>query len=163
MAHTLEKMKGRSSKGRGFSMLIHDYFQSCQYAVLSSRAVKLLIDMYCQFRGANNGDLCATMSIMRKAGWTSCDQLRKALMELLEKGWIIVTRQGGRRRPTLYGVTFLPIDECGGKLDVKPTREALHLWKRPDLRHPPKINTTAIRVLRPTEHTAPPGGSKLAA
>lgn len=123
-------MKGRSSKTRGFSMLIHAYFQSNEYAELSARAVKALVDLYCQYRGGNNGDLCAAWSIMSKCGWTSRSQLEKALDELLAKGWISVTRQGGRRVPTLYAVSFLGIDACGGKLDVSPCPMPTHLWRR---------------------------------
>lgn len=39
MAHTREKMKGRSSKVSGFVMFIYAYFQSEEYAELSPRAV----------------------------------------------------------------------------------------------------------------------------
>lgn len=148
-----KSMKGRRTT-RGFSMLIHDYFRSPQYAALSARAVKALIDLYTQFRGNNNGDLCATWSIMRTLGWTSKDQLGKAIAELEECGWIIRTRQGpasralnGRKPPTLYAVTFLGIDHCGGKLDVQPNPAPSHLWKT---MCPP----------RPTGHVDPPHGAK---
>ena len=130
MARKLSVMKGRSEKILGFSMLIHNYFQSEEYAQLSPRAVKLLIDMYCLYRGKNNGDLCATYSVMKKVGWTSNDQLYKATIELLARGWIILARQGGRRVPHLYALTFLSIDQTN-KLDrhVKPSPTRLHLWK----------------------------------
>lgn len=112
-------------------MLIHDYFTSREYADLSPRAVKALVDLYTQFRGANNGDLCAAWTVMSKRGWTSKDQLAKALRELLDGGWITVSRQGGRRIATLYAVTWLPIDRCGGKLDVRADPKPLHSWRRP--------------------------------
>jgi hypothetical protein len=110
-------------------MLIHAYFSSPEYAALSPRAVKALIDLLTQYRGANNGDLCAAWSIMRKRGWSSKDQLVKAIRELLESGWIIVTRPGGRRITTLYALTFFPIDDCNGKHDVKPMVAPLHYWR----------------------------------
>jgi len=149
MARTRERMKGRRST-RGFSMLIHDYFTSPEYAQLSARAVKALIDLYTQFRGANNGDLCAAWKVMARLGWTSKDQLHKALAELLEGGWIIVTRQGGRRIPTLYAVTWLGIDPCGGKLEVSPNPAPLQLWKR---------RSTALSLPRPAGQCAPPHGA----
>ena len=127
---TQENMRGRTTKVVGFSMLIHAYFQSREYAELSPRAVKLLVALYCQYRGSNNGDLCGAWSIMSKRGWTSRSQLEKALDELLAKGWISMTRQGGKRVPTLYAVSFQPIDHCGGKLDVAPCATPSHLWKR---------------------------------
>lgn len=130
MARTRENMRGRTSKTAGFSMLIHAYFQSSEYAELSPRAVKLLIDLYCQYRGKNNGDLCATYSMMKKVGWSSNDQLQKALAELLATGWIIVARRGGRRIPHLYALTFIGIDNTG-KLDshVRASPAQLSLWR----------------------------------
>lgn len=130
MALTLEKSKGRSSKVIGFSMLIHAYFQSAEYAELSPRAVKLLIDIYSQFRGENNGDLCATLSVMKKVGWKSNDQLQKALAELLATGWITMTRRGGRQKASLYALTTLGIDKSP-KLDchIRPSPTPLHRWK----------------------------------
>jgi hypothetical protein len=139
---------------RGFSMLIHDYFTSPEYAELSSRAVKLLIDIYTQFRGSNNGDLTAAWSVMAKRGWTSKDQLGKALRELLERGWVIVTRQGGfkggKHLPRLYAVTWLGIDHCDGKLDVRPHPAPSHAWKRRD---------EIILLPRHTGQPDPPHGS----
>lgn len=149
MARTHDKAKGRRSK-RSFSMLVHDYFTSPEYAMLSPRAVKALIDLYTQFRGANNGDMCAAWKLMRPLGWTSRDQLQKALAELLERGWISITRQGGRRIATLYAVTFLGIDRCDGKLDVTPNATPQHLWRRP---------ATVIPLSRTAGQSVPHGGS----
>lgn len=94
----------------------HEDFKS-----LSKRAIKLLIDLLTQYNGCNNGDLCAAMKIMKKRGWTSNDQRNKALKELLDKGIIVLSRQGGRKKASLYAVAWKPIDECRGKLDISPT------------------------------------------
>jgi len=40
------------------------------------------------------------------------------MQELLNADLVILTRQGGRNRCNLYGVTWEPIDECGNKLDI---------------------------------------------
>lgn len=140
----------RAKTSRGFSMLIHEYFTSREYAELSSRAVKALIDLYTQFKGNNNGDLCFAWKIMAGRGWTSKDQLAKAVAELLERGWIDVTRQGGRRVPTLYAVTWLGIDQCAGKLDVRPNPVPSMSWRR---------SAAVISLPRPTGQSAPPHGS----
>ena len=154
MAHTRERMKGRRERGT-FSMLVHNYFTSPQYAQLSPRALKVLIDLLTQYRGQNNGDLVATWPIMKKLGWTSYDQLYKGIAELKERGWIEISRQGDNRRPTLYALTFLPINECGGKLDIPVTKTASHLWK---------YGTAKEKTaLRSAEHSAPLGGLKLRA
>jgi hypothetical protein len=62
---------------------------------------------------------------MKKRNWNSRDQLNKAKKELLNKHWIIETRQGGLNMgPTLYAITWQPIHECNGKLDIEPTLRA---------------------------------------
>lgn len=136
-------------------MLIHDYFTSQEYAALSPRAVKALVDVYCQFKGGNNGDLVASWSVMSKRGWTSKDQLGKAIAELLEHGWLEITRQGGfkggKHLPRLLAVTWLGIDYCGGKLDCKPNPVPSMAWRRPA---PP-----VTLLPRPTGQPAPPHGS----
>ena len=105
-------------------VLDHEVFKT-----LSKRATKLVIDIAAQYRGHNNGDLCAPLSLMRKRGWNSSDQLEKAKNELIEKDVILVARQGGRNKANLYALTWFPIDECKGKLDVSPTTTAPVNWK----------------------------------
>ena len=119
---------GRKESG-SFVMLPHTVLEHENYARRSHRAIRLLIDLYGQYRGNNNGDLCLAWTIMTKKGWKSKDQLHKAKKELLDSGWIIVTRQGGRNKCSLYAVTFKSIDYCNGKLDVKETHAALGDWK----------------------------------
>lgn len=158
MARDRAKITGRGDGSQSFSKLIHAYFQSPEYAALSPRAVKLLMDLYVQFRGTNNGNFCATWKFMQAVGWKSKDTLSKALKELLETGWLVVTRRGGRKIPTLYAVTFIPIDACGGRLDLRPTLTPLHSWKREggSLRTAPVIS-----LPRPTGQSAPPHGSEI--
>ena len=105
-------------------VLDHEIFKT-----LSKRATKLVIDIAAQYRGSNNGDLCATLSLMRKRGWNSSDQLEKAKKELIEKDVILVARQGGRNKANLYALTRFPIDECKGKLDVASTKTAPVNWR----------------------------------
>lgn len=103
----------------------HDDFKS-----LSSRAVKLLIDLLSQYHGYNNGDLCAAMTLMKKRSWKSNDQRNKALKELLDKELIVLTRQGGRKKASLYAVTWFPIDDCKGKLDIRATTKPWRSFKK---------------------------------
>lgn len=101
-----------------------------EFAKLSPYAVKLLLDLLAQFNGANNGDLCAAWTLMRPRCWRSKATLAKAIKELCETDWLLVTRQGGRHRPTLYGVTFYAIDVCNGKLDVSATGTPPGTWRK---------------------------------
>lgn len=129
MARTRENMQGRRAGG-SFSALPHAILDSPEYAELSPSAVKLLVDIFSQFRGKNNGDLCATWKFMRQRGWRSKETLFRALGELRSGNWLILTRQGSIHRASLFAVTWLPIDECKGKLDVSSTRVALNTWRK---------------------------------
>ena len=122
--------KGRKGN-HTFLRLIHPMLDHPNFHSLSPRAVKLLIDIAAQYRGNNNGDLCATYSVMKERGWTSNDQIQKGLRELLATGWLMLTRQGRRPKiPNLYAISWEPINECGGKLEVTPTKTAPNTWKR---------------------------------
>lgn len=128
MARTWLKTKGRRESG-SFVALPHAVIGSDEWAALSAQAVKLLLDLYSQYKGKNNGDLTLAWSIMKPRGWKSKETLYRARDELMEAGWIICARQGGRHIPSLYAVTWQAIDECGGKLDIDETRTAPGTWK----------------------------------
>jgi hypothetical protein len=140
--------KGRGGmEGKSFSMLVHAYWQSPQYAKLPPGAVKLLVDLVCQFRGSNNGDLTTAWSVMRLRGWRSKAMLHKARKELEARGWILRTRQGSINAPTLYALTFAGIDDCRdsyGKLKfdpgVRPDPKPLHLWQLPTFDKPAEVS-----------------------
>ena len=125
-----EKFKARAQTGWFFRLPI-EVLDSPGYCGLSFKARALLLDLGAQFRGHNNGDLAAPWSWMRLRGWKSKDTMRRALLELLAAGFIEQTRQGGLHCATLYAVTWLAIDECGGKLDVKPCPVPSNLWRNP--------------------------------
>ena len=135
-----KKAAARRESG-GFVPLPHVVLRSESFAGLSSHASKLVFDLFAQFNGSNNGDLCAAWSCMRKRGWKSQDTLDKAKKELLGKEFIIVSRQGGRHKATLYAFTFFAIDECKGKLDIASTHTPTSQWRRHEpSKAPPKIN-----------------------
>ena len=114
----------------GFVPLPFVVIRSHSFARLSAHAVKLLNDLLAQYKGDNNGNLCAAWTLMQPRGWKSKDTLNKALKELLAGEWLEVTRQGGRHKATLYGLTFYAIDDCKGKLDVQPTGSPRGTWKK---------------------------------
>jgi len=120
MAKTRAKAKGRKDLWL-FVMLRHDLIDHPDYLALSHPAKTLLVDVLRHYNGSNNGDFAITLSVMSKRGWTSKDTLVRATKELIEADLLMLTRQGGRHRCNLYAVTFWPIDECSGKLDVPST------------------------------------------
>lgn len=87
--------------------------------------MKVLIFIGAQYNGRNNGDLQCSRSVMTSVGFTSDDMCNKGIKELIEREWLVKTKQGGRGiGPNLYTITWQPIHECGGKHDLKPTTKA---------------------------------------
>lgn len=134
MPRTRIKAKSRRESG-GFVPLPFHVLENKNFILLSAKATKLLIDICSQirFKGSegikNNGDLCATFSVMKERGWASHESLEFALKELLYYGFIKITRYGGRRKCHLYAVTWWAIDECNGKLDIPQTNVPSSEWK----------------------------------
>jgi hypothetical protein len=123
-----QRQKGRNPSD-SFLGLPHRMIHHENFRTLSTRATKLLIDIAAQYRGSNNGDLCAPFRLMKQRGWRSSDQLYKARDELLDRELIVVSRQGGRNRCTLYALTWLSVDDCDGKLDINASGVPSHNWK----------------------------------
>jgi hypothetical protein len=121
-----EKWEGTRAPG-GFIPLPKIVLGCEQFASLSAHAVKLLLDLLLQYRGNNNGDLCATWTMMKKRGWRSKDTLDKARRELLSGRWIALTRQGGLHAPSLYGVTFFSLNEAP-KLELNSREFPFGAW-----------------------------------
>jgi hypothetical protein len=145
MARSRIKAKGRSDFG-SYAAMPHAILHSEEWAALSAFEVKLLMDVYGQFNGSNNGALSAAWTLMKRRGWHSQDTLNRALRGLLKAEFLLKTRQGGRHKASLFAVTWRSIDECAGRLDVTSTRTPPGTWKN-------KI------LLREAEHIATGGVS----
>ena len=139
MSRKRHKDHAKKRETGGFVALPHAVLRSRDFASLSPFALKALMDLLSQYRGDNNGDMCAAWKVMAERGWRSRDSLGKALRQLREKSFIVVTRQGiagsiaraKQRVPTLYAVTFYEIDWCGGKLEMQtPTRAHMGAWRQ---------------------------------
>jgi hypothetical protein len=130
----------------GFLKLTRNITRSAEWHALSGNATKLLIDLAEQFIGWNNGDMSCEWSKMATHGWKSKGTLQDAKRELLDAGWIICTRQGGKNRCSLYAVTWLPIDECDGKLDYPSERVASNAWRKTKSVVAIRTNEVAIRT-----------------
>lgn len=135
MADKRQRFTGRRTSHNFFMKPHHIFKADCKNnipspaSVLTHKAANMLDNLMAQLNGSNNGDLSAAPKIMRLYGWTSQGSVHDALTELLALGFIEQTRQGGRNKCSLYAVTWYSIDECGGKLDVKPTKAPSNLWK----------------------------------
>lgn len=127
----------RRREGGAFVPLPVRVLNSPNFIKLSPTAVKVLMALLGQLRfkdggPVNNGDLCATWSMMRRPGIGSTDTLNIAKKELIHYGFIKLTRQGEimrKDRPSLYAITWWAISDCDGKLDVAPTNAPTGEWK----------------------------------
>lgn len=123
----LRRQKGRTSGG--FIILPHYILRSEEFGRLTPKAVKLLIELAGLYNGTNNGDLSAAYSVLKTRGWRSAGTLAQAIRELREARFVLTTRHGGKHRCSLYAVTWWPVDECKGKLEVAAERVASNAWK----------------------------------
>jgi len=129
MARSRLKTKGRRDY-KPFKSMPTECMKSEKYIQLSPYAKVLLWEFCYQYNGYNNGDLCAAYdSVLKKRGFRSKGTVARALKELRKADWIIVSRQGGINRCSLYALTFNAVDECQGKLDINSTIAPSHGWK----------------------------------
>lgn len=122
-----------TGKGKAptFLGIPHYILDSAEWAALSGNAVKLLLDLACQYRGGNNGNFEATWERLSARGWASKATVQKTLESLEVDGWIFKTRQGGRdRRCSLYAVTWWSIDADGDRHGWSNERVARNNWRK---------------------------------
>lgn len=118
------KFKG-SKYNEPFVGIVRSVFESPAFTALSPHACKLLLELAGQYRGDNNGDLTVAWSVVSKRGWKSRTTLWRAKSELIEAGFIYVTRKG--RMPStceLLALTWFPLD-----VSKKFDHEALAAFK----------------------------------
>lgn len=109
----LEPCQGR------YTALPHELLDSVAFMGAGHPARSLLFDLLRQHNGRNNGHIQMAAPWMKKRGWTSNDVLHRAKLELIERGLIIQTRQGGLNAgANLYAVTWLEISNFVG-LDIQ--------------------------------------------
>lgn len=134
--------KDKSDKG-AFLRLPLSVLQSRAYRDAGPHARMLLIDLAMQYRGDNNGDLCAAWKVMQPRGWRSEETLQKAKRDLLDLGLIVETRKGARpNKASLYAVTWCALDDCSGKLDMSPKSFPRGAYRLRDA--PPAIGKNAL-------------------
>lgn len=126
MARGRDKTKGRKDAPGGFAGIPRVVMEHPDYIGLSGNAVKALMMLAYQYKGRNNGDLCAAWAIAKKHGFKSEPTLSRAMKELIRARLAIRTREGRFLNPggqcALYALPWLAIDECPGKrLELKPT------------------------------------------
>jgi len=86
-------VKGRSESGQ-FVGIPKECMKHMNYYEMSMPAKVLLHEFCFQYNGYNDGNFCAAFSVLKNRGWKSKGTLGRAITELKDRGWIIVSRQG---------------------------------------------------------------------
>lgn len=108
-----------------FVGIVRSAFESPAFAALSPHACKLLLELARQYRGDNNGNLTVAWSVVSKRGWRSRTTLWRCKAELIEAGFVYVTRKGHMPSTCeLLALTWFPLD-----VSPKFDPEALHCFK----------------------------------
>jgi hypothetical protein len=151
-----------------------NFIGSTACANLSPLATKLLMTLLAQFgRSAfRNGDLTTAWAVMKRYGWRSKDSLASAQKELLAAGVLHLTRQGGRKRPSLWALTPWPVNCDPSKIDPG-SQTYVTTWDqgRADLAASPSderpakwggLSRKATRATRSGSATGPPDNTACA-
>lgn len=101
-----------------FGALPHNMQDSVAFTGASYPAKSLLLELVRQLNGRNNGHLQLSTQWLATRGWKSRDVILRARRQLVERGLIIQTKQGGLNGgASQYAVTWLAISNFVG-LDI---------------------------------------------
>lgn len=158
------RMTGRSGRKPHFALIPGEVIHCVNWSHASKPCRALVTDIAVQYNGHNNGDLTASISVMRPLGWTSSDTLRALLREADHYGLLVLTRQGGLLiGASLYALGWKRVDACTDrktgvcKLDnpsmvgVTPTRWRVpqSKYQRPARSHERKFATPPHGAITP--------------
>lgn len=125
VARSGKRFKG-SKYDEPFVGIVRSVFESAAFAALSPHACKLLLELARQYKGDNNGNLTVAWSVVSKRGWRSKTTLWRCKAELIQTGFVYVTRKGHMPSTCeLLALTWFPLD-----VSPKFDPEALHCFKR---------------------------------
>jgi hypothetical protein len=151
----MERIKGRRANAIGqFVMYPGIMLEHPAFAALSPNAHRVLNYIARQCKGRNNGDLDVSEKNAHGRGWSiSGASLRRGAAELLAAGFIEMTRQGGRNKASLYGLSWLEFAN-----DTKCD----YIFPRPTYRWRNVNGSSRVTQLEsPVAQSPPSGGSKV--
>ena len=103
--------------------------QSAAWRDLSGSAVKVLLAMQTLEKGDNNGNICFSDRMGAEMAGLSRNTVQKSIKDLIDRGFIYCTEQGGFSRKTphaaMYGFTWL----AGPKGEHRAPSHAYEKWK----------------------------------
>lgn len=101
-----------------YTPLPHAVLDSVAFMGAGITAKAILFELLRQHNGSNNGRFQLTSQWLAKRGWRSADVILRARRQLIDRGLIVQTRQGGLNHgASQYGLTWLPITNFVG-LDI---------------------------------------------
>lgn len=107
------KVKGRRDAKARFALIPADVIHSPNWARASKPCRALVTDVAVQYSGHNNGDLTASITVLRPTGWTSPGTIKALLQEAAYYGLLVQTRQGGLViGASLYALGWKPVNAC---------------------------------------------------
>ena len=119
MARTKKLPRPESVSG-GYSAIPWAVLDSVSFIGCSDKAKSLLLAVARQHNGSNNGHLHLVSSWLAKQGWPSKSNNKKSRDELIERGLIIQTRQGGLNMGAdRFALTWHDISNYAG-LEISP-------------------------------------------
>lgn len=129
----IHERKRAKQTGKGaahsFIMLPHFVVRSPEFIRLDASAVKLFMHFAGQFNGHNNGDFAIVENRYADAGFSGREAVQKAKKALLDSKFAVMTRQGHKRKCSLFALTIWPVDACDGKHEWPTERKASHAWR----------------------------------
>lgn len=139
MSKSYSKSKGRGALRMTFAALPHCVLDCSDFRDLSATSKIILIACTRLFNGRNNGDLSLPLSYLKKWGIKSSATVTQCKKELIKAELLVCTRDPTRDRKNpngqcaLFALTWLPVNECGGKHDYPTTSIALRNFKTNNL------------------------------
>lgn len=126
------KKRPQEAVSGSYTPIPHAVLDCKAFVGASDRAKAMLLELLRQHNGGNNGRLQLSVAWLKARGWTSTDQIQKAKIELLDRGLIFKTKQGGLNiGPDWFALTWLQISNFSN-LDVKPNGYHPGHWRMLD-------------------------------
>ena len=107
----------RGHSGERYIKALHAIFDHPDYLSMEPAARLLLWELARQYNGHNNGDLSLAPKVMGRFGWNK-STIQRHKDSLINNNWIFIAGAKPARNGWvyLYALTWLDVNECGGKL-----------------------------------------------
>ncbi len=144
--------KGRSKRGGKFVRLANSMLTSPAWRSLSGSAIKYYIELRREFNGTNNGEIHLSLEEAKKRLGMARDTALRVQLELIDKGFIRMTKRGGfhQRTATTWALTDEPA----------PASPPTHDYKNWRPKEKPSVqNLDPTRSRNPTDNVIPMAAS----